>query len=477
MASRSIGTLTAYITANSAQFMREFDKLDRKITRSSASFTKPGEKLALGFIGMENALKGVTKEIRYVIDNVENIPGIPAESVASIITMRKNLADARNFIDGMVAGIVSFGVQAAQSVGVAAAAVAGFNDTSSLSKLETPDEIARSKDPGFDDKMAAARKRLADARKGAAMAAADEAGQIKLLREEAERYDKFAKSSSINTVERLDAEREAFERRNQAESKMTAMRQKLAELDKKNAETMKDVVVASSMATGEEKLRDLQREANKMRADLLTAKSQDQNDPAVLQEQIQLRDRLEANLRRQIPLMEKEKQLAMEIGTSFSSAFESAILQAQSLGDALRSLAQDLLRLVLRQTVLQPLASGIAGFFQGLFTPTGSVFDRGAYEVASSLPKRAAGGPVSPGSSYLVGENGPEVLRMGAGAGYIMPNGASRGNGVTVNLTTNFASGVTRQEVAAMLPRMVEAAKSAVAEAVGRGGGYRRAFA
>jgi hypothetical protein len=215
-----------------------------------------------------------------------------------------------------------------------------------------------------------------------------------------------------------------------------------------------------------------------MRSDILTAKGKDQNDPAVLQEQIQLRERLEGNMRRQIPLLEKEKALAIEIGTNFASAFESAILQAQSLGDALRSLAQDLLRLVLRQTVLQPLASGIAGFFQGMFTPAGAVSSGAATVVGGGLPGRASGGAVSPGTSYLVGENGPEVLRMGAGAGYVMPNSAIRGGGgVTVNLTTNFASGVTRQEVAAMLPRMVEAAKSAVADAVGRGGGYRRAFA
>jgi hypothetical protein len=38
------------------------------------------------------------------------------------------------------------------------------------------------------------------------------------------------------------------------------------------------------------------------------------------------------------------------------------------------------------------------------------------------LGKRASGGPVSAGKSYLVGEKGPEILTMGSGGGYITPN-------------------------------------------------------
>lgn len=44
---------------------------------------------------------------------------------------------------------------------------------------------------------------------------------------------------------------------------------------------------------------------------------------------------------------------------------------------------------------------------------------------------RAAGGPVLPGGTYLVGERGPEVFRP-AGAGVIEP---AAGGGVTVNVT------------------------------------------
>jgi len=49
---------------------------------------------------------------------------------------------------------------------------------------------------------------------------------------------------------------------------------------------------------------------------------------------------------------------------------------------------------------------------------------------------RAAGGPVTAGGTYLVGERGPELLTMGARSGYVTPNGAMGGNTVNVTVTS-----------------------------------------
>ena len=57
----------------------------------------------------------------------------------------------------------------------------------------------------------------------------------------------------------------------------------------------------------------------------------------------------------------------------------------------------------------------------------------------SIMAHRAAGGPVLPHKSYLVGENGPEILRMGSGSGIVSPgvSGASGGGGsLTINVNT-----------------------------------------
>ena len=64
-----------------------------------------------------------------------------------------------------------------------------------------------------------------------------------------------------------------------------------------------------------------------------------------------------------------------------------------------------------------PVTQGIAGVFGG---------------------GRAAGGPVSAGTTYLVGENGPELFTS-ATSGTIIPNNAMGGSGTTVNITVNGA--------------------------------------
>lgn len=51
---------------------------------------------------------------------------------------------------------------------------------------------------------------------------------------------------------------------------------------------------------------------------------------------------------------------------------------------------------------------------------------------------RASGGSVSAGTTYLVGERGPELFTPNA-SGAIIPNGAMGGTGTTINLTVNGA--------------------------------------
>ena len=481
MATKSIGTLTAFITADSVQFMKEFNKLDRQIQRSTAGFTKTGEKFALGFIGMESAVKGVVNEIRHVIQNVENIPGISAETIGSIVTFRKNLVDARNDIDGFIAKGLEFGIKFGQSVGAGAAMIVNAfdgieSDFSGLAKPDTPDETARVNDPAFQDKIREATKRLSEAKKAAALATMDEATQIKTLREESVRYDTLAKSNSINTVQRLDAEREAFERTTQANAKFQAMKVKLLDLEKRNAETLKDVKLAAGVQTPDEKLRDVQKEANLIRARLFALKDQDQSDPQVLKETIENREKLELSMRRQIPLLEKEKQLALQVGNAFGSAFESAILSGDKLGDVLRSLAKDLLTLFMRQSLINPLSNSISGAFQGIFTQPGAT----AAGTAIEVPGKATGGPVGGNSIQMVGEKGAELF-MPDSSGRIIPNAdlraGGRGSSAAMNFTYNFSSGVTRQELASILPELQRSTIAAVSDKIQRGGSYRKAFA
>lgn len=68
-----------------------------------------------------------------------------------------------------------------------------------------------------------------------------------------------------------------------------------------------------------------------------------------------------------------------------------------------------------------PLVEGISGLIS-------NVFGGG----------RAAGGPVTSGTTYLVGEKGPELFTPNS-SGTIIPNNAMGGSGTTINLTVNGA--------------------------------------
>jgi phage-related minor tail protein len=77
-----------------------------------------------------------------------------------------------------------------------------------------------------------------------------------------------------------------------------------------------------------------------------------------------------------------------------------------------------------------------------------------------------------------MGEAGPEaIMPLKRGANGKLGVQAEGGGGTTVIQNNTFGSGVTRAEVNAMLPKMVEATKAAVADAKLRGGSYGGAFA
>lgn len=109
------------------------------------------------------------------------------------------------------------------------------------------------------------------------------------------------------------------------------------------------------------------------------------------------------------PKVQKVNDLGKELGMTFQSAFENAVVGGKNLSDVLKGIDEDVARIIIRQTISAPLAGAISK----AVTDSGFSFGGG----------KAAGGPVSPGMSYLVGENGPEVLNMGASSGNITPNG------------------------------------------------------
>lgn len=205
-----------------------------------------------------------------------------------------------------------------------------------------------------------------------------------------------------------------------------------------------------------------------------------QAEIAALQQQIELlRER--ADLVAQRGVAERAKEQAQELedsvkqlGLSFSSAFEEAVVGGRKLSDVMRGLYQDILRLTIRKAITEPLAAslsgGIGGLVSGLFGG-----------------ERAGGGEVRPGRFYEVNERAPELLTMGrrtflmmgAEGGKVVPPG--RGGGSSsggwkveiINQGAPIRATRTEQTDDGRLRIFIE---EAVASSIGRGGAVAAAM-
>lgn len=92
--------------------------------------------------------------------------------------------------------------------------------------------------------------------------------------------------------------------------------------------------------------------------------------------------------------MDKMKEVADELGMTFTSAFEDAILNGAKLSDVLKGLEQDILRIIMRKLITEPLANMVTGMlpsfdgggFTGLGARSGGLDGKGGY-LAMLHPK------------------------------------------------------------------------------------------
>jgi len=138
---------------------------------------------------------------------------------------------------------------------------------------------------------------------------------------------------------------------------------------------------------------------------------------------------------------EKLKETFKGIGESVRSdlvgGLRDAINGSKSFGEAISGVLNNLKNKLL-DIALDKAISGIGNALSG-----GKGFGGGF--LSGLFGKRAAGGPVSAGGAFLVGERGPEILQMGSKGGNIIPNnklggGDSITNMVTVNVDASGSS-------------------------------------
>lgn len=156
--------------------------------------------------------------------------------------------------------------------------------------------------------------------------------------------------------------------------------------------------------------------------------------------------------------IKEQKDLSRDLGLTFQSAFEDAVIAGKKFSDVLKGLAQDIARIVLRKTVTEPLGNALSGWLKDILPSFGG--------------GKAGGGAVYPGQYYVVGENGPEVLVPNA-AGTVIPNGGMGGVVNNVSVVVNAEGGRAQGDSAsaAELGRRIEGAVRGVLLAERRPGG------
>ncbi|OYW07523.1 MAG: tape measure domain-containing protein, partial [Rhodospirillales bacterium 12-71-4] len=124
---------------------------------------------------------------------------------------------------------------------------------------------------------------------------------------------------------------------------------------------------------------------------------------------------------------ERTSETVRDLGLTFSSAFEDAIVKGEKLSKVMQGLLQDIARVIARRTIIEPLGNAVSAGLTGL--GAGSWLDGIGSWIGGLF--RAEGGPVAAGQPYVVGERGPEWFVPNR-AGTVLPNGTAPGGGTTI---------------------------------------------
>jgi len=165
---------------------------------------------------------------------------------------------------------------------------------------------------------------------------------------------------------------------------------------------------------------------------------------------------------------ERTNATVRELGLTFASAFEDAIVKGDKLSKVLQSLLQDITRIIARKTITEPLgnavSSALSGFsLDGLFNSVGSWIG-GLF--------RAEGGPVAAGQPYIVGERGPEWF-VPSSPGTVLPNGTAPGGTTiqqTISIDARGADAGVETRLRLLAGQIARQASAMTLDAIRRGG-------
>lgn len=430
MASKSIGSLFIDIAARTAQLEQDMGKV-RTILQGTAKDTKALSdgmqagtdkmtagmaKFGVAMLGAQSLVRVVARDMRDLINNIEDVPGLSPEVVETIQTLRHNLEQAKRSFNEAIATEISWGVKVGQSLGVIAEAMSRAQGVSGLgdrlkdtwegknNEKLTPDELARDRDPHFDAKVKAADKRLAEAERKSQTAGLDEGAKANEQWKEYLELLNQTDTSKKNSLEIDELKIQAEHLYAEAVTRTGRLQREISDLTDKD-----DRVIAQRADIFENKqtkLNDLVAQRNALEQQYQALLNKNGVAEGAAQDKAVRLARQKVELDIQInTAMRRNGELYHELGTAIADDFTAAIVKGQRLGDVLRSLAQDIESIILKRLIAAPIASAITSGLGMLFGG-----------------KYADGGDPPMGKVSLVGENGPELF-VPKSAGTIIPNG------------------------------------------------------
>ena len=178
-----------------------------------------------------------------------------------------------------------------------------------------------------------------------------------------------------------------------------------------------------------------------------------QNNPTLRRAEVEAIVAKNEALAKQLKQAEELNAIYNQIGTSITTGVLDSITAAvegtKSLGGSAAQVLKDIGKQLLRSGIMQLLTSLAGNDGIGFFS-----------FLTGGLGKRAMGGPVSAGSSYMVGERGPELFTPKHG-GSIVPNNALGGGSTNVVVNVD-ASGSNVQGDQAQAKQLGVAVSAAV---------------
>ena len=164
---------------------------------------------------------------------------------------------------------------------------------------------------------------------------------------------------------------------------------------------------------------------------------------------------------------------SVKMGTSIAGSFEKAVFEGGKFSDTLKQIGQDIIKIAYQSAITKPLGGMLGDFIGGIFSTVG-----GAVTGTPIPGKRAMGGAVTSGQSYMVGERGAELFTPNS-SGRITPNNKMGQDSIKIVQQINImpsVSEVARAEIFGMLPLIKQEALNGVMDARNRGGSFARAM-